>query len=118
MKRIARLTSSSDIQRVRRLGRSNAHPLLVLAALQSDFPGPTRIAVIAGKSIGGAVQRNRAKRRLRGALHELSENIQPGFDVICIARRPLIEAPFTEIVEALREQLNKVNLYEQDNVPG
>jgi len=118
VKRIIRLTSSSDIQRVRRLGRSNAHPLLVLAAIQSDFPGPTRIAVIAGKSLGGAVQRNRAKRRLRGALQELSDNIQPGFDVICIARRSIIEAPFTDLVDALRELLCKVDLYELDHVPG
>ncbi len=115
MKRIARLTSSSDIQRVRRMGRSNAHPLIALSVIQNDLPGSSRMTVIAGKSIGGAVERNRSKRRLRGALQQLAERIAPGYDLVFFTRRPILEAPFTQIITAVQDVLTKADIYEQEN---
>lgn len=115
MKRINRLTSSSEIQRVRRNGKSNAHPLLALAVLQNDLPGSSRMTVVAGKSIGGAVQRNRAKRRLRGALQQVVEFITPGYDMVFLARRPILEAPFLDIVEAVKSVLIRAEVFEREN---
>jgi ribonuclease P protein component len=116
VKRITRLTSSSEIQRVRRNGRSNAHPLLALAVLQNNLPGASRMTVVAGKSIGGAVQRNRAKRRLRGALQELVEQVSPGYDLVFVVRKMLLDAPFLDIVDAVKTVMMKAEVYEQEDV--
>jgi len=74
------------------------------------------MTVVAGKSIGGAVQRNRAKRRLRGALQELVEQISPGNDLVFVVRRPLLEAPFLEIVDAVKTVMIKAEVYELEDV--
>lgn len=100
MNREFRLTRSTDIKRVRRQGSSYAHPLvvLVLAPNQQD---QKRFGVIAGKTVGSAVQRNRAKRRLRAALYELLPRLQPGWDAVVIARAGVVDAPWDELLLAV-----------------
>jgi ribonuclease P protein component len=104
-----RLTSSNDFKRVRRFGKSYAHPLVVLVALPNEL-AVTRFGVAAGRSLGGAVKRNRAKRRLRAAVQPLLDQTITGWDVILIARQPLLEAPFQDICAALETLLGKANL--------
>lgn len=99
---IFRLTQSSEIMRVRRLGKSSAHPLVVLVALPKPQQTNCRVTVIAGKGVGGAVQRNRAKRRIRAALQELSSQVQSGYDVVVIARKPVLEADYSSLQFALK----------------
>jgi ribonuclease P protein component len=109
-----RLTQSTDFKRVRRSGKSYAHPLVVLVVL----PAPeeqSRFGVIAGRSVGGAVQRNRAKRMLREAVRILIPDIKPGWKVILIARRPILAAKWTEIQESLRQQFSKAELLVDEN---
>jgi ribonuclease P protein component len=98
---IFRLTQSNEIMRVRRLGKSSAHPLVVLVALPHPEQAFCRVTVIAGKGVGGAVQRNRAKRRIRAALQELADRVQPGFDVVVVARKPVVEADYSALQAAL-----------------
>ncbi len=83
--------------------------------MQNDMAGSSRMTVIASKSIGGAVQRNRSKRRLRGALQEVADRISPGNDLVFVVRKPLLDAPFLQIVAAVREVLSRANVYEQEN---
>ena len=100
MKRGFRLTRSTDFKRVRRFGKSYAHPLVVLVAQPSQDPF-TRVAVVAGASVGGAVVRNLAKRRLRACLDEVYPNCLPGWDLILIARKPIAQADFLHIRAAV-----------------
>jgi ribonuclease P protein component len=116
MKQFYHLTRSSEIQRVRRLGKSNAHPLIVLMVYKLDSAKPSRLAVIAGKAVGGAVQRNRAKRRLRAAFQELFCKIPSGFDLVVIARRSILNATYPEIQSAIREVCEKTRLVLADDV--
>lgn len=58
-----------------------------------------RVAVIAGKDVGGSVQRNRAKRRLRAAL--AAESFPAGLDFVVRARPIAVDADF----EALQAEL-------------
>ncbi len=95
--------------RVRKSGKSYAHPLVVLVAEANDQAG-VRLAVIAGKTVGGAVQRNRAKRFLRAAMQGLIGSIAPGWDLILIARAPLLECDMFEVREALVALLGRAEL--------
>lgn len=109
MNRNFRLTRSTDFKRVRRCGKSYAHPLLVLVALPNHGLR-TRFAVSASRTVGGAVQRNRAKRMLREALRPLLPQIQPGWDVILLSRAPIVQAPLAKVQEGLQSCLRRANL--------
>jgi ribonuclease P protein component len=99
-----RLTSATEFRRVRRTGKSYAHPLVLLIATQSKNE-QYRYGVTASRSIGGAVKRNRAKRRMRSALHDFDLN--PGWDLILVARAGLDKAPWEELSKAIGNLLEK-----------
>jgi ribonuclease P protein component len=108
-----RLRQSNDFKRVRRFGKSYAHPFIVLVALRAEAEG-TRIGVAAGKSVGNAVQRNKAKRLVREAVRSLLPQIQPGWNIILICRKPMIKSNFIKIQAALLELFSKAKLLTQD----
>ena len=60
-----------------------------------------KIAVIAGRSVGGAVQRNYAKRRMRSAFQFFQSDLHQGYNLLLIARRPILEAAHTSLLQAL-----------------
>ena len=109
MKRRFRLTKSNDIKRVRRLGKSYAHPLIVLIA-HRNHRLTSRIAITAGRSVGNAVKRNRAKRWIREAVRPLIPIIEPGWDIIIVARRPITNANFQKCQSAILNLLHRAQL--------
>jgi ribonuclease P protein component len=109
VKRRFRLTRSTDFQRVRRIGKSYAHPLVVFIATKNELE-QVRIGVVAGKAVGTAVQRNRAKRRLRACLSQLLPCLSGGWDLILLARKPMDQAGFAEICAAVQMLLKRAGL--------
>ena len=112
MQRRFRLTRSEDFKRVRRSGKSYAHPLVVLIALKSEkSKGPrVRVGVAAGRTIGTAVARNRAKRLLREAMRELIPNIDSNLDLILIARPGLVSVSLDGTRQALLNLLERAQI--------
>jgi len=104
-----RLTRSTDFKRVRNDGKSYAHPLVVLVSLLETGERP-QVGVTAGRTLGGAVQRNLAKRRLRECIRPLLPQIQPGCELIFIARQPLLKADFQTLQQAVQTVLRRAHL--------
>ncbi len=109
MKRSFRLKSSEEIKHIRQAGVSYSNPLVVLITLPNQNL-QTRIAVVASRSVGGAVQRNRCKRLLRAATGPFLEKIQTGNDIIIIARSRLINVEFEKVIQAIEKLLKKSKL--------
>ncbi|MDQ3452655.1 MAG: ribonuclease P protein component [Actinomycetota bacterium] len=65
-----------------------------------------RVAVVAGRRVGGAVQRNRAKRRLRAAL--ASGPLPGGLDVVVVARHSVLGADFRSLQAELAGLVERV----------
>jgi ribonuclease P protein component len=104
-----RLTRSDDFKRVRRNGKSYAHPLVVLVAQASQHPG-THIGVTAGRPVGNAIHRNRAKRLLREAMRPLLPDLASGWDLILIARVGMVGVSLEDTRLALATLLRRAGL--------
>jgi len=104
-----RLTRSEDFKRVRRSGKSYAHPLVVLIVQKSEQPR-VRVGVAAGRTIGTAVPRNRTKRLLREAMRTLIPDVSSGLDLILIARPGLASASLEDTRQALLNLLNRAQI--------
>ena len=109
MQRKFRLTRSEDFKRVRRTGKSYAHPLVVLVVQPSENPH-IRVGVAAGKTTGSAVHRNRAKRLLREAMRPLLPSLAPHWDLILIARPALAAATLEQTRQAILSLLQRARL--------
>jgi ribonuclease P protein component len=70
-------------------------------------PGAGSVAFVAGRRIGGAVVRNRARRILRAAWREASPGSEPGFDVAVVARGAIRGAKAQDLVAEMRELLTR-----------
>lgn len=122
MQKRFRLSRSEDFKRVRRSGKSYAHPLVVLVAQASETKEHLKVGVAAGKTTGTAVHRNRAKRLLREAMRtlipsinlQLSQENASGWDLILIARPALVTATLADTRSALMNVLRRAKLLPVD----
>jgi ribonuclease P protein component len=98
MKREQRLRRRKDFDAAYRRGQVQGNQLLVIR-VHANGSGVTRFGFVAGKAIGGAVVRNRVKRRLREAARRIG--VRPGFDVVIGARKPSPSAPYQKLYQSL-----------------
>jgi ribonuclease P protein component len=109
MRRPYRLRRNNDFQQVRHSGKIYASSLMVLAFLQNELDD-SRFGFVVNKRLGQAVERNKIKRRMREAVRRRIPQIQPGFDLVFIARQPIREANYTDIEHTLDYLLKKSGL--------
>ncbi len=62
---------------------------------------PPRIAFAVGRPVGNAVARNRVRRRLRAAVREQHELLQPGWGYMVKAAPNSADATYRELSDAL-----------------
>jgi len=97
MKRAYRLRTPEQYQRVRRDGRTWDAGMLMLNAAPNRRR-LSRCGFVTPKRLGGAVTRNRIRRRVREAVRLLYPQIVPGWDIVFIARSPaLAEIAFPQL---------------------
>lgn len=66
-------------------------------------PGSGGTAVIATRRVGGAVERNRARRILRAAWREAAPRREDGYDVVLVARQGIRDAKMQDLVAEMTE---------------
>lgn len=106
----ARLSESKGFKTVYNRGRSNVTDLIVVYVLPRPGGSRVRIGFVAGKKVGRAVERNRAKRLMREAARLLLSRITGSFDVVIVARHAIIEAPFSSVSAHLEKILERAGL--------
>ena len=73
-----------------------------------------RVGITTGKKLGGAVVRNRVRRRLREVYRLSEEKFRPGWDIVVVARSKAIDAPFPELQRAYLQLAGKLRLLRED----
>lgn len=101
------LRRRTDFEALSRGGSARTTRLLVARSLITERP-TARIGLAIPASIGGAVQRNRVRRRLRALLRARTEQIGVGVDLLLIARPGADAASYAELGSALDEVLRVV----------
>ena len=91
-----------------------SHPLLAARILRTDLE-MTRFGMATGRVLGSAVVRNRVRRQIRGVLRELEPDIQPGWDVLLVARPAVVGADHETLVMTIRRQLSRGGVLGRSN---
>jgi len=104
-----RLRAGQDFERLRREGRAVHHRWMTLSVAHNGLDH-NRYGFITGKGLGKAVIRNRVRRLLREAVRAMHPRLQPGHDIVLIARRPLVGQPFTDLQRIVSDQLHRAGI--------
>jgi ribonuclease P protein component len=91
-------------------GRSEARGAVVVQGLaRGDDDPAVRVGFTATRKVGGAVVRNRAKRRLREAARALLPlHAQPGWDYVLVARMGTAERPWDRLLDDVQQALTRL----------
>ncbi len=84
------------------------HNVVVYA--QKNRLGKTRVGLTCGKSVGGAVLRNRAKRLMRESFRVLSPRIKDSFDVVIVARSRISGKKCDEVLRDIKYAFKKMGI--------
>ncbi len=120
---IPHLKRRSDYLRVARAGLRCATPGLVLQTLRrTEADGETaamRLGITASRRVGGAVERNRARRRLRAAAElVLPLHAKAGYDYVLIGRAATVARPFGALIGDLTTALKRLRAYRGAGAEG
>ena len=107
--RLETLKKNRDFGLVYKKGKSCASRLIVLVYLKKRAGG-ARAGFSVSKKVGKSVVRNKKRRQLKECFLCYVGEISESADIIFIARAPIAEAEFSEILKDMRYLLKKARL--------
>lgn len=103
---LEKLTKRSDYLAAAKTDVRWIAPAFILQIYARPHEVTARYGITASRKVGGAVQRNFAKRRLRTLVRTLlASHTRSGTDYVLIARPPLLKLPFAQITHDLKKAL-------------
>jgi len=110
-----RLTRRAEFLRVAAKGRKVPMPGMVMQALARGDDSPLRLGFTVTKKIGGAVVRNRTRRRLKEAARLLLRTAPArGADIVLVGRATTRQRPFAQLMDDLQRALRKAGVVHGD----
>ena len=108
--RAARIKQSRDFGLVRQRGERLALGCLIAHWRRLPAESPSRVGVITGRKIGGAVVRNRARRLLRETFRVHQHDLAGPVDLVLVARASIVGKPFAAVEKDVLTTLRKARL--------
>lgn len=123
--KVGRLTKRAEFLAVAGARRKWSAPgLLLQARAQDGAQKPrkgepdVRVGFTASKKVGGAVERNRARRRLRAAVAEvLAPHALPATDYVVVARAETVRRPYAALKQDLAQAMRKLRAWQDPPAP-
>ena len=100
---------TADFRKVYDHGTRITSPLFAAFCLARSNREGARLGLTVPRAIGGSVDRNRIKRRLREAFRLHRAELDPCWDIVLNPRRTALKAPFTDLEKALRKVIDRCN---------
>ena len=91
---------------------AQANACLVLYARRNKLPA-NRVGITVSKKLGGAVVRNRVRRRLREVYRLNEDAFAPGWDIVVVARSRCIGCSFQKLTDAYLSLAEKAGILKQ-----
>jgi len=108
------LRNSAAIRLVFKEGKRVSCPLFTLLYRRNDLDR-TRVGVVVGKKLGGAVARNRSKRRFRELGRLSLRRVPCGLDLLILPKRESVAEPAQSLREAWQAVLRRAHLGGEEN---
>jgi ribonuclease P protein component len=101
----AKLLKHSDFQHVYKNGKRHFSGLLTAFYLLRALPEPSgpRIGLTVSRALGGAVERNRIKRRMREAVRFHLAELNASVDVVFNPKKSVLQAEFSAVEQEVKK---------------
>ena len=99
MKKTVTIKENRTFRRIYSKGRSAVTPFLVLYC-RPNGQDHNRLGVTVSTKLGGAVVRNRARRRLREVFRLAQPRLRQGYDIVLVARSRAVNGPYDRLTAA------------------
>ena len=104
-----RLRQRADFLAATRVGTKVTTSAFVLQAINRGDDGPVRVGFTVSRKVGGAVERNRVRRRLREVVRlSAAASLCCGHDYVLIGRRSALSLPFERMSEDFTKALRRL----------
>ncbi|MBR6378244.1 MAG: ribonuclease P protein component [Oscillospiraceae bacterium] len=109
MKHTVALKQNHIFRRLYAKGESAVGSFVVIYARRNGTQS-SRLGITTGLKLGRAVDRNRARRRIRECYRLQEERLKPGYDIVIVARGPAIDGDFAAMQRSFLKQCKKLKL--------
>lgn len=108
-----RLHAEREFKQILARGRRLVHPALFIYVYpRGDGRALRRLGLVTGRKVGGAVQRNRLKRRLREIFRLNKQRLSPGIDIIFMSRPGAADLNYRQLETVVFNQWRKAGILE------
>ena len=111
MKRAVTLKENYEFRRLYQKGASAVSGPMVIYCRKNKL-GHNRLGITVSVKLGGAVVRNRARRRLREVYRLNKPALKQGYDIILVARTRILSGSWKELNDSFLRICQKVNILE------
>lgn len=113
MKSIIKLKENYSFRRAYKKGKSYVSPYFVIYVTKNRRG--IRLGITAGKKLGCAVKRNRAKRVITAAFRECLPYIKEGYDFVIVARTRILNIKSTAAAASMRSLLSSAGVWSNED---
>ena len=107
------LKKNSDFRRLYTKGRSSANRYLAVYC-RRNRGAVNRMGYTVSAKLGGAVVRNRVRRRLREIARLSAPRLKTGWDIVVVARMRAVGAPYAELSRAYLDACAQLGLLREE----
>jgi len=108
--KVPKVKRNSEFQAIFRSGKIWSNAVAVLYIVRGADASTSRVGICVSKKIGKAFARNHIKRLIYEACRLRWSLLKPGWDIIFLARRGVLDKSFVEVDGALEDLLRRARL--------
>lgn len=115
MEKTISLTENRRFRTLYQRGKSCAAKSVAVYVLKNRLKAQNQLGITVSSKLGGAVVRNRLRRRLKEAYRLNEHRVKPGYDIVLVARHGSASVPFTYLERDLTDCLFRLGLEQEQS---